>query len=152
MGIEATREWLNLSLLAAQSAAGWLEQIQQFASVSARLWAETLAIAVQEVERAEDADDLMSVPVHIAHRQFDLSVGRLGESMRQWVQTEMAWTEQARDQALALAQRIAPGRDAAPAAGGALEAVWAEPLRQAQTAWLAMVPRGLDSPGLGFGR
>jgi hypothetical protein len=90
--------WLNNSLRAAQRSASWLEQWQLYEAQATGDWLASLNAALQELERAADAQAMAAVPARLAIRQFDVAARRAGEACMQWFDAELQWLAQAREQ------------------------------------------------------
>lgn len=92
-GLEALRGAIGRSLGSAQVAAAWMEEFQRANTQLATAWVETLALGVREAESAEDAMQLLAVPVRMLSRQLEIAWHRAGDGVQQMMQGEQRWFE-----------------------------------------------------------
>lgn len=104
MGLGNARQWWHQSLLAAQSTADLVEQMQRFNAQALHNWAESLALADHEIEGADDLNALLAVPAHLVNRQLELTLRHVNETAKLVLEAEVRWAERMRDQATALGQ------------------------------------------------
>jgi hypothetical protein len=61
-------------------------------------------MAALEAEHADGIEQLLAVPAQLVSRQIDLAVRQFGDGMKQLLEAESRWAEQARERAGWMAQ------------------------------------------------
>ncbi len=143
--LEAARSWMNQSLQAARSGAEWFDQLHRIGMETSTAWIQTLATAMRDIERADSMESLLSVPAQLVNRQLELSTWRFGESVKQLLEAEMQWADQARKQAAEVASQMMPSTDSAGAMPNGADNPVLEEWSRAQEQWLQMTQRWIDS-------